>query len=136
MRQGSASSANVTAMPTPAETNSRACRTHCRPSSFNSLGSRRDELEALDFSMGSLVNSAPLASPSPRVRGEGWDEGALTQAQTRCSAPSPARFACDLCPHSGEREQIALSRSPQPDFVVVKCGAAERRDRIGAGQAI
>jgi carbon-monoxide dehydrogenase small subunit len=31
-----------------------------------------------------------LSSPSPRLRGEGRDEGALPQAQTRGEAPSPA----------------------------------------------
>jgi len=51
---------------------------------------------------------ASLASPSPRLRGEGDevrrtgpDEGAFAKAQTRGQAPSPGRFAADLSPHAG-----------------------------------
>jgi hypothetical protein len=49
-------------------------------------------------------------APSPRVRGEGWDEGALPPGSDSGHAPSPARFARDLSPHSGERKIDLRSR--------------------------
>jgi thiamine biosynthesis lipoprotein len=39
------------------------------------------------------------SAPSPRLRGEGWGEGALPQAQTRGKGPSPG-----LSPHAGRGE--------------------------------
>src|SRR5215468_6540836 len=42
------------------------------------------------------------SAPSPRLRGEGWDEGAFPQAQTRGGAPSPgAQGRADLSPQAG-----------------------------------
>jgi hypothetical protein len=51
VRKGSATSASAIATPNAAEMNNRACSVHSRPSSFNSLGLRRPEVETgdLDF---------------------------------------------------------------------------------------
>ena len=60
----------------------------------------------------------PLASPSPRVRGEGRGEGALPhagaiEAQTRGEAPSPgAQGRADLSPHAGRGEVAPSLPSP------------------------
>ena len=43
-----------------------------------------------------------VATPSPRVRGEGRDEGALRQAQNRGNAPSPSPLARPLPARRGE----------------------------------
>ncbi|MEA2974854.1 MAG: hypothetical protein QOF19_374, partial [Alphaproteobacteria bacterium] len=45
-----------------------------------------------------------LASPSPRVRGEGRGEGDYPPTQTSGEPPSPGRFAADLSPHAGRGE--------------------------------
>src|ERR1700739_3684697 len=49
IRQGSASSASTTTTPNAAEMNRRACSSHSRPMSFNSLGPRRFGAESLDL---------------------------------------------------------------------------------------
>jgi len=53
------------------------------------------------------ASSRPL-SPSPRLRGEGWDEGAFQQAQTRGQAPSPGSFHDPTSPRvAGRGEEKA-----------------------------
>jgi hypothetical protein len=59
----------------------------------------------------------PPAAPSPRLRGEGWGEGASPQAQTRGEAPSPGSRKRDLT-------------SPR------KRGEVERCAALGAGELL
>ena len=77
-------------------------------------------LRKSNFSAG--IGASYLSAPSPRARGEGRDEGALTDAQTcgaqnRGEAPSPAALrADDLSPRGGERQIECLptvSASPR-----------------------
>jgi hypothetical protein len=47
------------------------------------------------------------ASPSPRLRGEGWGEGAPPQAETRVEVPSPGtQERADLSPHSPSKTGV------------------------------
>src|SRR5262249_42206208 len=51
------------------------------------------------------------SSPSPRLRGEGRDEGAFPQDQTRGQRPSPGAQECaDLSPQAG-RGEAAVSKA-------------------------
>ena len=88
------------------------------------------------FASSSGLSEAPLAPPSPRVRGEGWGEGASPPgAELRCAnrrmvrcaqncgeAPSPSRHAPPPHPARGERCKRSRSRgaSERPRFAYAK----------------
>jgi hypothetical protein len=74
--------------------------------------------------------SRRLRAPSPRLRGEGWDEGALPHAQTRAHAPSPGLLTQSvLSPHAGRGEnRISFSR---PHACPRHCEERQRRSNPG-----
>ena len=85
----------------------------------------------------------PLA-PSPRVRGEGWGEGASRDAQTRGNAPSPASPPLslrrgDLSPHAGRGEEgahLAVYGKRGNADVLVAVDAAAARLGLSVGLAL
>ena len=74
---------------------------------------------------------APLAARSPRVRGEGWDEGAKTcvqicGAQNRGEAPSPS--LCSTSPRA--RGEVKMEIRPRDASASELCPKLERRSGL------
>src|SRR6516225_1573813 len=65
--------------------------------------------------------------------GEGGEHVTVAWHPRHGRSPHPALLRCATLPLQG---RVRCLRFVQPDFVVVKGRAAERRDRIGAGQAV
>ena len=73
---------------------------------------------------------AALSSPSPRLRGEDWGEGAFPKAQTRGRAPSPGRYAADLSPHAGRAKHLVWVAE---DMAALESGALHGAGLDGFG---
>jgi len=82
---------------------------------FEEAARLRDEIKRLRANEMAVLDDPTGKSPSPRLRGEGRDEGDSRRARTRGNAPPPARSARELSPQAGRGEERSHAHKPALD---------------------